>query len=584
MCGIVGTSWSKKARDFIMNGLKALEYRGYDSAGIFFRDSKRKGLYRTTERIEGLKTMVPQFGEATAIGHTRWATHGGVSNINAHPQVSYDGKVHVVHNGVISNYRSVRAEMMSRSIPFVSETDTEVIANFFADLRNQGFSGLQALRLVTEKLHGQMALLLVDEREEKTVYFVKIGSPLLLGRSGSSCFFASDQLPMSGFASEIADIPDGTYGQAGPEEIQAFCGLEKVELKFTTLASQSDSIDLKGYPHYMLKEIEEEPEALQRLNTDLKQIRLSEALALKLKNSPIIMLGCGTSYNACLYAADFLKTNNNTVTVKIASEFSYETETPENSLFILVSQSGETYDLIKCLSKIRAGKNNYVLALVNSKRSTIAKSADYVIDLKAGQEIAVASTKVYMNEVLAIYALGNMIQGQNSAKITDDLVDRMKEVKAHREDIEKLASKTAQAGNGFFVGRGRDMALALESSLKLKEVSYIHSEAAYAGELKHGPIALIDSDFLTVFIITNPDCKEITESNISEVRARGGKVIVLSTVDGFAGIDGYSLRSDNPLAGLILVMWAQYFSYYAALARVRNVDKPRNLAKSVTVE
>lgn len=585
MCGIVGASQSAKTRNFILGGLKALEYRGYDSAGALFSTTEGPKLYRTLS-LDALEQAIPQnMTASTAIGHTRWATNGEPKVTNAHPIPSYDRSIYVIHNGVLTNATEIRERLKKTGVPFSGETDTEVLASYIAYQCQTGLTVLEALRRAEQEFAGQMAVLFIAASAPNNIYFVRRGSPLLLAKGrGQDYYFASDIWPLADYADEIAEIPQGSLGYVGEGELYLEKSGKRIKPSFTSLGSEVRADSLGAYPHYMLKEIEEEPAALGKLKAECEVLKTSPNLQPLLALPKILLLGSGTSYHAAVLAQSFLETPHNSVEAIPASEFVYSDRIPEKTLLILVSQSGETYDLIRCLEKVRRDKDNTVLALVNAKRSTIERQSDLTIDIKAGREVAVASTKAYVSEVAALYAFGQLMNGKPYEADLTAVQRELSKVAEVRDRIRQVALRLSGTTDAFFVARGRDVPLAMEASLKLKEVSYIHSEWVLGGELKHGPIALIDENFLSVFIITDPRLKAATLGSISEIKARKGKVLVLSTVGPLETEDGYQISFSGPLAGLPLMMWCQYFTYYMALIQGRNVDKPRNLAKSVTVE
>ena len=361
-------------------------------------------------------------------------------------------------------------------------------------------------------------------------------------------------------------------------KINVFKDNKKIKLKFVKLDDSNGNISLGNYDYYMLKEIDEEPDRLLDLSNKIEKEVPSELLDC-LRNEKIMILGSGTSYHAGLYAKKWFKAAN-----MIASEFVYDDKEYDNYTFVLLSQSGETFDLIKAIEKIRSGQNNKIISLINKENTTIERLSDFYLNLHAQPEIAVASTKVYLNEVVALYILYQILNNKEYKDSIKELVENLKKVSANKDYIYEYAKKISKVKNAYFVGRGFDYKLALEASLKLKEVSYIHSEATYAGELKHGPIALIDKNFLTIFMITDKKFNDIIDSNISEINARFGKIMILSTTGIESKYDGFIVDYHSDLSGLVLIMFAQYLSYYVALNRKLNIDKPKNLAKSVTVE
>lgn len=583
MCGIVGVTWSKKSRQYVLDGLKTLEYRGYDSAGIYYQTNKESRLFKTVKKVEGLCQLTPKFKCGAAMGHTRWATHGEVNEINAHPQVSSDSNIYVVHNGVISNYKEIKSELISKGAKFVSNTDTECLANLFMDLRKEHIGFLHALHSVGMRIKGQAAALFMDERYPGLIGFIKKGSPLLVARDNNTYYFASDLDPFYNYCGEFAELPDNVYGIAKDGELKTYKGNELIELTFKPIPKDRKIDKLGDYSYHMLKEIHDEPEVLKTLAGSMENLKLDNKLTEYLKTRNITFLASGTSYHACLIGSKYFEAANRTIKVRVASEFLHE-KIESNNLYIMVSQSGETYDLIRVMDLIKKEDNNLILALVNTPVSTIGRKADYAIDIKAGKEVAVASTKAYISEVVALYIISKKIKEEEYRKEVEYLCKELKKLRGHQEEIATLASKYSFCKDSYFIGRLNDKYLAEEMSLKLKEVSYIHSEAVFGGELKHGPIALIDKDFLSIFVITDKRLKESTESSIAEVKARSGQIVILSTVGSLGKYDGCSLTEVSELSPLLLVTWIQYFAYYMALVLNRNIDKPRNLAKSVTVE
>lgn len=583
MCGIVGVTWSKKSRQYILDGLKALEYRGYDSAGIFYQTNRETGLFKTIKKVEGLCLLTPKFKNGAAMGHTRWATHGEVNETNAHPQVSSDNSIYVVHNGVISNYKEIKSELISKGVKFVSKTDTECLANLFMVLRNEHLGFLNVLHDICKRIKGQAAALFMNKQYPGLIGFIKKGSPLLVAREKDTYYFASDLDPFYGYCLEFTELPDDVYGIAKEGELKVYKDNELIELEFKPIPKDRQIDKLGKYSYHMLKEIHEEAEVLQTLVEHMSSLKIDDRLAEYIQNKNIVFLASGTSYHACLLGSKYFYADNRTVSVQVASEYLYE-KVQSNTLYIMISQSGETYDLIRIIDLIKSERNNVILSLVNTPVSTIGRKADYSLDIKAGKEIAVASTKAYISEVVALYILSKMMKGEEYKSDIESLSKELILLKGQQEEIAKLASKYSNCRDSYFIGRLGDKYLAEEMSLKLKEVSYIHSEAVFGGELKHGPIALIDNEFLSFFIITDKKLIESTESSIAEVKARHGQIILLSSVGSFGQFDGYSLAEKSELSPLILVVWVQYFAYYMALVLNRNVDKPRNLAKSVTVE
>lgn len=593
MCGIVGAVGIQNPREYAIDGLKMLEYRGYDSAGVGFLNVginivKDIGSPSHLDSIlsKRLKTDV-------IIGHTRWATHGMPSKDNSHPHLSMHQKIALVHNGVIENYIELRNFLISKGYSFYSQTDTEVIANllefFYLDLKDMHKSMIK----LKEKIEGSYALAIINEDYPGTLFMLKKASPFLIGKGLDFNLIASDAAPLLKYTDEFIELDDYDFGYITKDEIKVFDkNNEEVHKKPIKKNAEFFSHDLKGYPHYMLKEIEEIDEVIKRLVSNYfenNHYKFDKNLIDDLKESDhIIFLGCGTSYHASLVGGRLFENFNNISTTKyIASEWAFHPTFPGESPFvILISQSGETADLIHCL-KIIKEKGVRTLLITNTAGSTLSRGATYTLLLHAGVEISVASTKAYAAQVALLALLSGAIN--NNKKIADDVKDTIKIIDYvkdnFKEKIEMIADEIKDHQNIFYLGRSFDYFLSLEASLKLKEISYIHSEAIPGGELKHGPIALISPGLPVIVFITDPVTATSMRGNIEEVKSRGANVFVISTKELSRTTD--SLVVDNYayyLSGVAISSIAFYLAYYVALKKGYNVDKPRNLAKSVTVE
>lgn len=593
MCGIVGGIGNFDIRQFIIDGLKSLDYRGYDSAGLALKTANTVSVFRTVGRVSALEEKTPYIENVTlGIGHTRWATHGAPTEFNCHPHKSNFGKFTIVHNGVIDNYREIKMRLMNEGYTFDSETDTEVIANlldekYFICNRNT----LEAIRLTIAELKGSFALAIIKNSSEHKVYFAKRHSPLLIGVGKDGCnYLASDALPMIKMCTQFIDLENDQYGFISENEIKVLKDGEEVELRYTTRKAELLNRDLGEYPHYMLKEIEEAPLCIKRLIDnyfDGNKYLFDEELIKTLKDvDDVVFLACGTSYYSCLMGSTFMKSLGKRSSAHIASEWAYYPEFgSEKTLYVVVSQSGETADLIRCLQLVN--KHGYKsLTITNTKGSTLEREATYSVLLYAGVEIAVASTKAYSAQVASMALLKGAIE--NDATVVNDLLDvcnKLEDIKKQKEEFKEIAQQIKDKKHVFFLGRGLDYYLCLEGSLKLKEISYIHSEAFPGGELKHGPIALIEQGTPVFGYISDSNTEMQLRSNYHEVEARGAHVIsIVSSSLKKAG--DKIVVPDTPLylCALTKVMVAQYIAYYTALALGADIDKPRNLAKSVTVE
>ena len=593
MCGIVGAVGVKNGRQYAIDGLKMLEYRGYDSAGVGVLNNGIK-IFKDVGSPHHLDEIVPKDVVSNVIiGHTRWATHGMPSKDNSHPHLSMHKKISLVHNGVIENFVELRHELENKGYTFYSQTDSEVIANLLEVNYLKSMDMLKAIEETKNVLKGSFALAVINEDYPNTLFMLKNSSPLLIGKGKGFNLIASDASPMVKYTNEFIELEDYEYGYINEKEIKVFdkSGL-KVNKKSVKKNTESFSHDLRGYPHYMLKEIEEIDEVVKRLiSTYYKNsnYRFEKSLINDLKNSDhIIFLGCGTSYHASLVGGRMFENFNNISTTKyIASEWAFHPTFPgEKPFVVLISQSGETADLIHCM-KIIQQKNIKTLLITNTAGSTLSRAVTYTLLLHAGVEVSVASTKAYAAQVALLAMLSGAI-GDNS-KVVDDLKDTIQVIEYiknnFKEPIQRIAEQIKDHDNIFYLGRSFDYFLSLEASLKLKEISYIHSEAIPGGELKHGPIALVNEGLPVIVFITDPITANSMRGNIEEVKSRGAKVFVISTKELSKPSD--SLVVDNYayyLSGVAISSIAFYLAYYVALKKGYNVDKPRNLAKSVTVE
>lgn len=592
MCGIVGTVDSKNLRSFLLNGLKSLEYRGYDSAGIATITDSNFNLYRCVGRVETLEKKVPSnLPGFTGIGHTRWATHGEPLERNCHPHVSYNKIFAIVHNGVIENFQELKNELLNEGFKFNSDTDTEVIANVLEQEYSKTNNVLESINNTLKRVDGSLAIAILFKGDEHKIYFARRKSPLLIGIGKETNYLASDALPMIKCADKFVDLLNNQYGYITSNEVHVYQNNKEVELKYTERNAELLNADLNGYPHYMLKEIEEIPSCIVRLIDNYfvnEEYHFNKEMLEALQNADTItFIACGTSYHACLLGKHYMEKIGKHSEAYIASEWAYfpHFNDREKEVFILVSQSGETADVITCLQNIN--KNNYKsITITNTKGSTLERDATWSCLLYAGVEIAVASTKAYTSQVALLYLLSSaIVHNTSSIKILKNNNVALNNIINQKEQIKEIAYKIKNVNDAFFLGRGTDYYVALEASLKLKEITYIHSEAFPGGELKHGPLALIEKNTPVFGFITLPEISAAMRGNFSEVKARNAKVysIVtknLATKDDTIVID--NLNRD--ISALAIVMVAQYLAYYAALARNKDIDKPRNLAKSVTVE
>ena len=592
MCGIVGTVDSKNLRSFLLNGLKSLEYRGYDSAGIATITDNNFNLYRCVGRVEGLEKKVPlNLPGFTGIGHTRWATHGEPLERNCHPHVSYNNIFAIVHNGVIENFQELKNELLNEGFKFNSDTDTEVIANVLEQEYSKTNNVLESINNTLKRIDGSLAIAILFNGDEHKIYFARRKSPLLIGIGKETNYLASDALPMIKFADKFVDLLNNQYGYITNNEVHVYQNNKEVELKYTERNAELLNADLNGYPHYMLKEIEEIPSCIVRLIDNYfvnEEYHFNFEMLEALQNADTItFIACGTSYHACLLGKHYMEKIGKHSEAYIASEWAYfpHFNDREKEVFILVSQSGETADVITCLQNIN--KNNYKsITITNTKGSTLERDATWSCLLYAGVEIAVASTKAYTSQVALLYLLSSaIVHNTSSIKILKNNNVALNNIINQKEQIKEIAYKIKNVNDAFFLGRGTDYYVALEASLKLKEITYIHSEAFPGGELKHGPLALIEKNTPVFGFITLPEISAAMRGNFSEVKARNAKVYSIVTKNLATKDDTIIIDNLNrDISALAIVIVAQYLAYYTALARNKDIDKPRNLAKSVTVE
>jgi glucosamine--fructose-6-phosphate aminotransferase (isomerizing) len=608
MCGIVGYVGRREAEPILLEGLRRLEYRGYDSAGVATVHGPRLHVRKKAGRLAALTEHLarqPAPG-SLGVGHTRWATHGGPSDRNAHPHVGGDGDVVLVHNGVIENYGALKRQLQDQGVVFHSDTDSEVIAHLVA----QHFQGdlAEALAAVLPLLKGTYGLALLSPRQPDVLVGARLGSPLVVGLADGEAFLASDPTALAGRADKVVYLDDH---QACVLTAERWRVLDRqraaVSAAVHTLEASADGLELNGFPHYMLKEIYEQPEALENalrgrlddvdatarfggLNLDTQQLRQVER---------VILTACGTSYHAALVGEYLLEELARIpVEVEYASEFRYRNPPIDrNTIVLAITQSGETADTLAAVRESKR-KGHPTLALCNVVGSSIAREADGGVYLHAGPEIGVASTKAFTNQVavLAMLALyfGRLrhLSSQQGAQLLGQLQalpDLIRETLACHDQVKAVAERYCHVRNFLYLGRQYHYPVALEGALKLKEISYIHAEGYPAAEMKHGPIALVDEDTPSVFLIPRGNVFDKVLSNLEEIKARGGPVIAVAC----EGDEEVAARADEViyipdapehLQPLAAVVPLQLLAYHIALLRGCDVDKPRNLAKSVTVE
>lgn len=608
MCGIIGyVGNDQQAVEVILDGLSKLEYRGYDSAGLAIVEEGRIFVDKKSGKLSNLKESLKEkvhFANI-GIGHTRWATHGVPSDVNSHPHCSCDGKVAIVHNGIIENYSTLKSELIEKGYKFISDTDSEVIAQLFSYFYNGDL--LETIKKVKDRLKGSYALGIIHEAEPEKIVCTRKESPLIIGIGKNSNFIASDVPAILKYTRDVIFLENDEIAILEREKVRVYDkNLNSIEKSINKIQWDMEQASKNGYPHFMLKEIEEQPEVVNKTlefytkeDGKEKLTDLFEKIDFS-KVQEIDIIACGTAYYAGLQGANYLKKIANFKSnVEIASEYRYSDPIiDERNVVIFVSQSGETLDTLMAL-RLAKSKGAKTIAITNVVGSTISREADVVIYTLAGPEISVASTKAYTAQVITFYLLSLEISLKLN-RITEDkyknyilkahsLNGKIKEIFNSKEKIKGIAETIKDKKNGFYIGRGIDEKVAREGSLKMKEITYIHTEAFPAGELKHGTIALIENGTMVVVVATQEDMIEKVVSNIKELKARGAYIISI-TKNSYKDIIEVSDKVlyisdiDDILAPVLAVIPAQLFAYYTAVAKGLDVDKPRNLAKSVTVE
>ena len=610
MCGIVGYVGMRSAQQVLLDGLEKLEYRGYDSAGVALTQRDGIRVVKSKGRLATLRSKLEELSlpqSSCGIGHTRWATHGEPSDVNSHPHST--PRVSIVHNGIIENYGPLKADLMAKGVTFESETDTEVLVkliDYFCCAQPKQ-SPLAALREALAMVRGSYALAVLFRDFPDTLFAVKRESPLIVGWGEGENFVASDIPALLKYTRRYSVLEEGDLAVVTREGIRFYNEFaEPVEREVLTADWDMEAAEKGGYPHFMLKEINEQPAAITatvspRVENGLPDLRIPELSDEKLRGiGTIHLVACGTAMHAGMVGKSAIEALARVpAEVDIASEFRYRDPIlNKNDLVIIISQSGETSDTLAAL-KLAKSRGVPVLAIVNVVGSSIARAADYVLYTYAGPEIAVASTKAYMVQMCVLYLFALRLAYARGAqteaetrRLTAELLRASEVIKprlADCEQIKYLASRFVNTQSCFFIGRGFDYSLSLEGSLKLKEISYVHSDAYAAGELKHGTISLITDGVPVIALATQKKVYEKTISNVKETKSRGAKVLLFTTKDAVVpdGVADYVVRLDDYddlLMPLQLIVPLQLFAYYMAVLRGCDVDKPRNLAKSVTVE
>lgn len=604
MCGIVGYIGKDKCQEVLINGLKELEYRGYDSAGLAYVFNDELIITKKKGKIIELEKVLEKHSSNLGIGHTRWATHGIPSEINSHPHKS--GKITIVHNGIIENYASIKEELIKEGFTFKSETDTEVAAALLNNLYSKTNDMLETMKLFEKKVRGAYALGIINDDDFNTLYAIKKASPLIVGIGNNENFIASDVPAILKYTNKYTTLNDGDMAIIKTNSINYYdINGKRIDKEIKTFEKELGDSDKPGYEHFMLKEIHEQPEVIKNTISPFLENGI-QSLLDKMpdfsKYNKIIIVACGSAMHAGLIGKNEIEELANIpVEVEIASEFRYKKLfIDENSLVIAISQSGETADTLAAV-KIAKEMKATTLGIINRVDSTIARNTDYVFYTKAGIEKAVATTKAYSAQIaiLSLIALNIAIRNKLINDVeTNNIIESIKTLPTKIEsllteekikEIKNIANKLYQKEDMYFIGRNVDYALCMEGALKLKEISYIHSEAYAAGELKHGTISLIEEGTPVISVITDEKIAEKTVSNIKEVKSRGANTILVTNEENDNNYDCIDNKVIIPTTHklfepILAVIPLQTLAYEVAKLRGCDIDQPKNLAKSVTVE
>lgn len=611
MCGIVGAVAHRDITPTLIDGLKRLEYRGYDSAGLAVVDAEQQlDLRRSVGRVISLEAICGSISGHLGIAHTRWATHGRPAENNAHPHTS-SSQVAVVHNGIIENHQKLRAQQKKQGFPFSSETDTEVIVHQIDWHMQQGQDLLKAVQTTVSELHGAYGLGVVSKQEPGTLIAARSGSPLLIGLGDGENFIASDMSALIPVSQKYMVMEDGDIAKVTASSIEIYdADGNSVERNVIISNLSDDETELEGYAHFMKKEIHDQTRAI----TETLEGRLGADSVLELpfgenareifdKTKELKIIACGTSYYAASVARYWFEEFGVKCDVEIASEYRYRKHVVnDGTLFMTISQSGETLDTMAALEMAKTLGYSNTLCVCNVLESSLVRASDLTIFTRAGREIGVASTKAFTTQLVTLLMIAICLRrrrqgdGRTIDSIENEVVNELRTLPQQIENVLQLEEQIiamskhfAEKEHALFLGRGAHFPIAMEGALKLKEISYIHAEAYAAGELKHGPLALIDEDMPVVAVAPNDELLEKLKSNLEEVRARGGKLFVFADAEsGLKSDDEVMVLNvapvNNYIAPVLYVVPLQLLAYHVALLKGTDIDKPRNLAKSVTVE
>ena len=608
MCGIVGAIAQRNVASILIEGLNRLEYRGYDSAGLALYADDQVQRCRRSGKVAQLQAAIAENTIAGGLGiaHTRWATHGVPNETNAHPHFSHNDDIAVVHNGIITNFEPIKQKLIDTGYGFASDTDTEVIAHLIHAYRAQGKGLLDAVKTAVKQCEGAYALGVIDRNEPDKLIAARKGSPLVVGVGSDENYIASDQLALLQVTDRFMFLEEGDVAQLDLDSIQVWNAAdEAVEREVVRYEHGDQSSDKGQYKHYMAKEIHEQPKIIGEIISDRSDLHGelhipldADALAKLEQASQVLIIACGTSYYAGMVARYWIESLAGvSCQVEIASEFRYrQAVVAPGTLFVTLSQSGETADTLAALRHIDKSKLVAAMTICNVPSSSMVRESDFALLTQAGPEIGVASTKAFTTQLLALLqltlALAKTRQNLDTGPIMQalqSLPGLLNQVVQYEDKIEQLAERFADKHHALFLGRGALFPIAMEGALKLKEISYIHAEAYPAGELKHGPLALVDAEMPVVVVAPNDDLLDKLKANMQEVRARGGELFVFADSKATLAADEATHIIALPevhelLAPILYTIPLQLLSYHVALIKGTDVDQPRNLAKSVTVE
>ena len=610
MCGIVGAAARREVSAILVEGLKRLEYRGYDSAGVaIINPAGELGCHKTLGKVAVLDAAVnaePLPG-GTGIAHTRWATHGQPSEANAHPHLS-SNQIALVHNGIIENHEELRDKLTAAGYEFQSQTDTETIVHLVHQQLQSGLDLFDAVQVAVKELEGAFGLAVINKAEPERIICARSGSPLVLGLGLGENFLASDQLALRQVTDTFIYLEEGDFAEITPDSYQIWDNAgNKIERKTLRISEKAEATDKGPYRHYMMKEIYQQPEVIAntlqgRIGKDhiIEESLGIDAKAIFDKTSAIQIVACGTSYHAGMVAQYWLEAIAGVpCRVEVASEFRYRKFVVQpGTLLVTISQSGETADSLAALRMAKELGYTATMTICNVAQSSLVRESDLAIMTEAGPEIGVASTKAFTTQLVALMLLTIAIGRRNNLGAGDEativkalhqLPDLITETLKLDGEIEKLSEAFAEKHHALFLGRGAQWPIAMEGALKLKEISYIHAESYAAGELKHGPLALVDADMPVVAVAPNNELLEKLKSNLEEVQARGGELFVFADqATGFSDSEDIHYIGvptvDDTIAPIVYTIPLQLLSYHVAVLKGTDVDQPRNLAKSVTVE